>query len=348
MYKEIIEKKFIGLDNLKFKFRSEAKDSWDNFLDSLKFGPVIYSNQELDYQELNRKEKKIFDTDLSLIVIFKNSPLVIFSFTLSKEHNRYCISSYGLPVLSPLFKDDLDNKIKEKLTLIFYEILYEIASYYKIENWISSEGFINEMNISFWRKISTKKGDKIFTLNEGYINISKSSEELIKHLRKKKIFIDIKRAKDLWVAHVRNNVTFNEWEKFKKLHIQVSGKQTRSDKTWESQFQDINNKKAFVIFLYDLKKLIGGAMYRYSKTTALYAIGAYDRNLFPKPISHLAHYEAINELKKKNINWLRMGDIPSKGDYNNPTEKEISIGLFKKKFSTDIFNKNIFIHGKNI
>ncbi len=40
-------------------------------------------------------------------------------------------------------------------------------------------------------------------------------------------------------------------------------------------------------------------MYRYTKTNAVYAIGAYDRNLFPKPISHLTHYHAIGELKKE-------------------------------------------------
>ena len=58
MYKNIIKKKFLNLENFEFKFRYEAKNLWDNFLNNLKFAPVVYSNQELDYQELNRKEKK--------------------------------------------------------------------------------------------------------------------------------------------------------------------------------------------------------------------------------------------------------------------------------------------------
>ena len=87
-------------------------------------------------------------------------------------------------------------------------------------------------------------------------------------------------------------------------------------------------------------------MFRFSNTTALYATGAFDRELFPKPVSHLAFFIAIKELKQKNIKWLKMGDIPNTSDYNNPSNKEISIGIFKKRFSTDVFVKNIIIHKK--
>ena len=69
-----------------------------------------------------------------------------------------------------------------------------------------------------------------------------------------------------------------EWARFEN-YVSVSGKQTRSNKTWDSQLDDINHNKAFVIF-YNGNELIDRAMYRYTKTTALYAIGAYDRNLF--------------------------------------------------------------------
>ena len=113
--------------------------------------------------------------------------------------------------------------------------------------------------------------------------------------------IDVKRANDLWTPQTKKKVSIKEWARFKELHVSVSGKQTRSNKTWDSQLDDIKHNKAFVIFLYNGNELIGGAMYRYTKTTALYAIGAYDRNLFPKPVSHLAHYVAISELKKKNF-----------------------------------------------
>ena len=346
MHKEIIKKKFNEVKELDYKFRRDAKDVWNRFLNQLRFSPTAYTNQELDYQELNRVEKNYIDMDLSLIGYLNKEPVVLFPFSICSKENTFQLSSYGLPILAPLFKDDLNNKIKEKLSLIFYEILQNIALHYKIETWTSTESFPNNFDQSYWNKISTKMGDKIHTINEGYIDITKSLEEILKHLKKKKIWVDITRASTLWTVEAKNKVNFKEWDRFKKLHIEVSGKQTRSDKTWDSQLKDINNKKAIIIFLYNLDKLIGGAMYRFSSSTAIYAIGAYDRKLFPKPVSHLAHFIAIKELKKKNIKWLKMGDIPNKQDYNNPSEKEISIGLFKKKFSTDIFIKSIFIHKK--
>mgnify|MGYP006075436505 CR=1 FL=1 len=347
MYKEIIKNNFYGFDNLSFIFRADAKDLWSSFLDNLKFGPTSYSNQELDYQELFRKEQNFFDTDLSLIILLKNIPISIFAFTISNDNNKYNISSYGLPILSPLFSDELEDEIKKKLTKKYYELLHEIASHCKIDSWISVEALNENKNISQWHEISLNKGDEVFAIDEGYIDLRKSSNEIDKFYKKKNVFREINQASNLWNVSIKNKVNIDEWNCFKKLHIEVSGKQTRSDKTWDSQLNDINNQKAFVIFLYDVKKLIGGAMYRYTKTTAIYAIGAYDRELYSKPVSHLAHYTAINELKKKNIKWLRMGAIPKRNDYGISSDKEVSIGFFKKKFSTDIFKKYIFIHKKN-
>ncbi len=346
MFKEIIKKKFNGFDDLKILFRCDAKNLWDSFLDNLEFGPVNYSNQELDYQELFRQEKGIIDKDLSLIILMKNFPISIFSFTISKVSNRYEITSYGLPILSPLFSDELEDVIKEKLTKKYFDLLQEAASIYNIDNWISAEFFNGSYDISHWYELSKKKGDKIFDTNEGYVDLKKSFEEIDKFFKKKNVFREINQASNLWAVSIKHTIKIDEWNNFKKLHIEVSGKQTRSDKTWETQLDDINSQKAFVVFLYDAKRLIGGAMYRYSKTTAIYAIGAYDRKLYSKPVSHLAHYKAISELKKKKIKWLKMGAIPKRDDYGVTSDKEVNIGFFKKKFSTDIFKKHFFIHKK--
>jgi FemAB family protein len=346
MYKEIVKKKFSEFKEFDYKFRHEAKDVWDRFLNQLAISPVVYTNQELDYQELYRVETNFIDIDLSLIGYSNKEPVVVFPFSICSKDNILQLSSYGLPVLAPLFKDDLTNKIKEKLSLIFYEILQNIALNYKIETWTSAESFSNNFHKSFWNKISTKMGDKIHEINEGYIDLTKSLEEISRYHKKKNVHRNIKIASTLWTVETKNKVNFKEWDEFKNLHIKVSGKQTRSNKTWKSQLEDINNNKAIAIFLYNLDKLIGGAMFRFSNTTALYATGAFDRELFPKPVSHLAFFIAIKELKQKNIKWLKMGDIPNTSDYNNPSNKEISIGIFKKRFSTDVFVKNIIIHKK--
>lgn len=344
MSKEIIKNFFKNNKLFKYKFRENSPQEWDDFLDQLSYSPITYSSQELDYQKLYREEQGFLDKDLSLIISYSNKNVAITSFSLLVKNNQSILSSFGLPVLPPIFLDDTDKNLKENITKLIFSLLKEITFKFQIKQWKSCETLLLQKK-SLWKDIAICNSDKFYMILEGYIDLEMSHEDMIHHLKKKKILIDIKKAKNLWNTKIKEEVDIKEWENFKDLHIKVSGRKTRSNKTWKSQFEDINKRRAFVIFLYDKKnQIIGGAMYRYTKNSAIYAIGVYDRDLFPKPISHLAHYLAINELKSKKIRWLKMGEIPREKDFNLPSKKEISIGLFKKKFSTNLIDKMIYIH----
>ena len=68
-----------------------------------------------------------------------------------------------------------------------------------------------------------------------------------------------------------------------------------------------------------------------------HAVAAYDRTLFDKPLGHVVQYRAIEEMKKRNISWYKIGVRPYGSDNPKPTEKEISIGEFKAGFSSHCF-----------
>ena len=332
-----------------FKFRLKNQKVWENFLENLNDSLINYSNQELNYQLLYRKEENFDDQDYSFICLKKQEPVCIVALTICKSKSGEVneISSYGEPLLAPLILDNMNLEEKKELIKILYNIIKEISFNLKVKKIISCENFLKEKNTSEWCFFLRNLDLKIDTVREGYIDLTKRIEKIETNLKKKKILYDINKAKKLWDAKIKHQLKLEEWLEFKNLHLKVSGKKTRSDKTWDSQYRDIVNGNAFVVFVYKDKKIVGGGMYRYSKTMALYAVGVYDRSLFPKPISHLVHYLAIHELKKKNIRWLKMGDIPSLEDYNNPTSKNVSIGLFKRKFSTHIFDKKIYYHMLN-
>ena len=329
-----------------FKFRLKNQKDWNNFLENLDVSPINYSSQELNYQSLFRKEKNFYDKDFSFICLEEQKPICIFALTISelKSNKVYEVSSYGEPLLAPIILDNVNLEEKKELIKILYNIIIDISFNLKVKKIISCENILKKDHVSEWSFFLKNLNLEIDTIKEGYIDLNMSIEKINTHLRKKKILYDVNKAKKLWNAKIKHQVISEEWLEFKNLHLKVSGKKTRSDKTWDSQFKDINNGNAFVIFVYKENKIIGGGMYRYSKSMALYSVGVYDRRLFPKPISHLVHYLAIYELKKKNIRWLKMGDIPNLEDYNNPTPKNVSIGLFKKKFSTHIFDKKIYYH----
>ena len=57
--------------------------------------------------------------------------------------------------------------------------------------------------ISSWHEILKQQNSKIYILKEGFIDLSKSDEKIEQHLRKKKILIDINKAKKLWRTEIK-------------------------------------------------------------------------------------------------------------------------------------------------
>jgi FemAB family protein len=128
------------------------------------------------------------------------------------------------------------------------------------------------------------------------------------------------------------------WAEFIQLHFDVSGRKTRSDETWALQLRQIAVGEALLVLLRDGEgKMVGGGFFQFSRDEALYAVGAYDRKLFPKPLGHVVQATAIDELKRRNIRWLKLGRRFFSSDSPTPTEKELSISEFKSGFSSHLF-----------
>ena len=82
-------------------------------------------------------------------------------------------------------------------------------------------------------------------------------------------------------------------------------KKTRSTESWSFQKNAILNSEAFLICLRDDEnKLIGAGYFSYTLDQGVYAIAAYDRELFQKPLGHAVQYAAIKELKKLDVNGI--------------------------------------------
>ena len=66
-------------------------------------------------------------------------------------------------------------------------------------------------------------------------------------------------------------------------------------------------------------------------------MGAEDRTLFDKPVSHVVQWTAIKHLKELGCRWHYVGQRFYPGDVVQPTEKELNIAYFKEGFATDVF-----------
>jgi len=81
-----------------------------------------------------------------------------------------------------------------------------------------------------------------------------------------------------------------------------------------------------------------------ARDEGVYAVAAYDRSLFDKPLGHVVQYRAIEELKKRKVSWYKIGVRPYGSDNPRPTDKEIKIGEFKQGFSSHCFPHYRLIH----
>jgi FemAB family protein len=126
-------------------------------------------------------------------------------------------------------------------------------------------------------------------------------------------------------------------EDFRKLHIEVTGRETRSIDTWNKQYDALSDSAAFMVLIFFNDDLVGASLFSSSKSHISYSVGAYRRELFETmPISHAAQAAAIEHGKALGKRWYYIGRRHYPQDTPTPTEKEVSIGYFKRGFATDI------------
>jgi hypothetical protein len=130
-----------------------------------------------------------------------------------------------------------------------------------------------------------------------------------------------------------HNISLNDIDRFKKLHLHAAKRETRSAKTWDLQYDMVLQEEAFILFGYLGLELITGAFFNHSLRYCYYGVSASKRELFYKPLSHAVLWTAILHAKNLGCRLFEMGEqfYPNQGN-PPPTPKELGISAFKKGF----------------
>ena len=130
-----------------------------------------------------------------------------------------------------------------------------------------------------------------------------------------------------------SNVLIPEMNDFRNLHINVAGRETRSEETWNIQYQMIQKGKAFLVLGYLDDVLVTGAFFIFNEKSCYYGVAASNRALFDKPISHAIIWSAITYAREQGQLLLIMGQqLFLSVEEPKPTVKELGISTFKKGF----------------
>jgi FemAB family protein len=198
--------------------------------------------------------------------------------------------------------------------------------------------------MSEWHDQSMRRGARAFLQHELYVDLGLGIDEIKAHFRKSYKPL-ISSGLKMWRVEALPGPNATLWDQFRALHLKVAGRSTRSADSWRLQEQAIVAGDAFLISLMDQNHdMVGGGFFNITRDEGAYAVGAYDRSLFDKPLGHVVQFRAIEEMKRRGLRWYKIGLRPYPADDPTPTDKELSIGEFKDGFATHIFPRHVLRH----
>jgi len=324
---------------LNISYRQNHHIVWDDVLRSLDFIPVSYSNLFIDYYLTYQCGVGGEWLDISLILHHNNKPCGVMPLSLSLDNKTFLISSFGLPIIPPIFTNDLASKSKKKIIKQCQALLFKICQLKHISSWESSEGFWGDkalgLGLSPWHLQAMAHGANIKLQHDMYVDLSLEMGHIKSYFRKSYKSL-ISSGQKLWQVNVLSDENQDVWREFQDLHVHVAGKQTRCQDSWDLQYKAITQGEAFLIYLNNDKgNMVGGGFFHITRDEAVYAVGVYERSLFDKPLGHVVQYRAIEEMKSRGIRWYKLGLLCFSAE--QVSDKELSIAYFKQGFSTHVF-----------
>jgi FemAB family protein len=319
--------------NLTTSPRSIRKSDWDILYANNPRCPIQYSHEYLDYQQ-----EYFRFIDLSFIVYFDGFPTSIINlFILNSSNGVDKLSSSIEGIRRPLFDSNTSLKMIRKINSLFISTIGDLIEKYNLEPEPIVDDNLQDRHVSDFI-IEVHKNLRIRKIISDFQLVYKfsESEDIYKNLSKN-TKQNIRKAKQLWQIKIHEKISLKDFEEFRLLHSKVSGRKTRSDKSWQLQYIHINSGKAYLVAAYDQNDaLVGGLYLLINKFEVMTGVGVYNRELFDKPIGHIIRLEAMIYAQNKGIRYFNNGFL----ELNSKNSKLFNISEFKRQFSNRLYLLN--------
>ena len=324
--------------------RSANKKLWEETFEQTAYMPGSYSNMNIDFLMALQTGYGTKVYDLSCIIIWDSKPVGVWPLFLSVKDGSAELNFIDNCVVPPLFRKDSQPTIVKQLIKNCLHLANTFTGISGKTSWKSMESSNYSIGISAWHLQSMSSGAACSVNYELCIDIVPEMAAIKSRFRKSFKSL-ISSGQKLWSVSVMEGPNEKIWQEFKELHRKAAGRQTRSDETWQIHYQDILENRSFVVCLQNESgELIGAGLFNCTRDECVYAVAAYDRSLFDKPLGHVVQYRAIEEMKKTKISWYKLGPRAFGTQIPAPTDKEISIGEFKQGFASHVFPRYILQH----
>lgn len=320
---------------------------WERVLENTSQYVTIYSSRSVINYYINYLSE-YNSQDLSFVVYKSKIPVAIFPLFIYKKEGKWELTSNASSIIEPIFIDAINKKVKTKIEKLIIDIFKSITQELNVEKLqLTNMSIINTSN---WYLLWLEQANNEFITHHLYVDLSLPIEKIKVNFSKSHKTL-INKSMNEWnikVCTKDDEFIDDIFKEFRLLHLEVSGRVTRSLESWKSQLQQIKHDEAFLVTVRDdFNVLIGAGLFNYNKIMGIYSVAAYKRELFDKPIAHGVIMESIIFLKEKKCQWYEVGQRHYGIDRIKPTEKELSISHFKEGFSTHrLVRPNIIIDVK--
>lgn len=332
MIEELIDK--IGIVNIELV----EKDDWDIEIKKQDIIPFYFDGDFIEYQRNYYLSLSFIEvTPLRFIYRLSNKSQLFWPLLLIRSaDNNYSLETFGGGVCSPVAIQGLQESVRSKAEAEMYNVLKKLMELYLIKKVTVITNRRTSQLGKWYQKVAEESISALINHNM-YVALDWTMVDIFANFRKSYKNL-VNKAKNLWKSEILSG-EFEKliFEKYKLLHIETSGRQTRSDESWDLQYQMILDKKAFLVVLFNSnQELIGGGYFNYTRDEAFYSVGVYKRELFDQPLGHLVQFLAISFMKQLGIKQYYLGRRHYKSDIPSPEEKLLNISGFKHGFATHL------------
>lgn len=306
---------------------SRAKDEkafwqfWEKLTEKTGAGPRYLKNR-VEY-ELERSET--LASDKSFVYVVDKVPLALAFLPIEKHGDFFTMSFQGGYVDAPLFENAgaeeavfslIDTIAKENnVVKVMFSLdpLGESSAY----NYLQKYQYLDASILSY--VIDLTLGDLLASCRR---NHRRNIKEILKNKDFEVFCID------------HSNPSYEAHEEYRMLHEKSAGRVTRSKKTFDMQFEKLQQGNAVLVGLRFKTESIAFTYFDYHNGKAISASAADDPAYEELPLYHVIMYSAMEYLKKKGVKYIDTSQPSSPSaqfDYY-PDQKQLSISHFKQGF----------------
>ena len=140
------------------------------------------------------------------------------------------------------------------------------------------------------------------------------------------------------------NLDYDKFKLIQDLHFKISGRKTRSNKSWDLQYASIKNDNSFAFISFDEKKndLLSAVYFYKSNHHAYYGTGLYTEESKKNLYGYSLIWKAILYCIERGINLCELDDNVKFNWMKHFEKKQINISFLKSGFGGDLKPRLIF------